>query len=100
MSTDDLAFRKCLREPIPEIEEAANYLDEAASAHLAEQSSRASELICRANMPKICGLDRISLGHKFALPKVSSRCGRTAQFSERGKSEGSNAGSCGEKKLT
>jgi len=53
MKTEKLAFRSCLREPIPEIAEAAQYLDEAMSAHLAGRSDLAEELIRRANMPAI-----------------------------------------------
>jgi len=41
--------RPCLRAAIPEIETAARYLDEAVSAHLANQFERAKLLICQAN---------------------------------------------------
>jgi hypothetical protein len=47
------AFRTCLREPIPEIEEAAHYLDEAVSAHLSKNFALADDLIRRAHMPEI-----------------------------------------------
>lgn len=53
MKTGKLVFRSCLRDPIPEIAEAAHYLDEAASAHLAGRSVLAEELIRRANMTVI-----------------------------------------------
>jgi 5-methylcytosine-specific restriction endonuclease McrA len=53
MKGGELAFRSCLREPIPEIAEAAHYLDEAVAAHLSGQSDVAEELIRRANMPVI-----------------------------------------------
>jgi len=46
----DCTLRACLREPIPEIAEAASYLDEAVSAHLDGQSDLADKLIRRANM--------------------------------------------------
>ena len=47
------APRRCLREPIPEIFEAATYLDEAADAHLAGQSIKAARSIERADIPAI-----------------------------------------------
>jgi hypothetical protein len=47
------ALRICLRDPIPEIAEAARYLDEAVSAHLAGRSDLAEELIRRSDMPEI-----------------------------------------------
>jgi hypothetical protein len=50
---DYLAPRPCLREPIPEILEAAALLDEAANAHLAGQSALASRAIRRADIPCI-----------------------------------------------
>lgn len=45
--------RPYLREPIPEIGEAARYLDEAVSAHLAGRFEQAEALIRRADMPAI-----------------------------------------------
>ncbi|MGB8354796.1 MAG: hypothetical protein WCD79_12955 [Chthoniobacteraceae bacterium] len=45
--------RPCLREPIPEILDAARYLDAAVSAHLAGRSDLAGALICLADMPAI-----------------------------------------------
>jgi len=53
MKTENLALRSCLRDPIPEIYEAAFYLDEAVIAHLAGRSDLANELIRRADMPVI-----------------------------------------------
>jgi 5-methylcytosine-specific restriction endonuclease McrA len=53
MKTESFAFRSCFREPIPEIAEAARYLDEAVSAHLARRRDLAEKLICRADMPVI-----------------------------------------------
>jgi 5-methylcytosine-specific restriction endonuclease McrA len=46
-------FRTCLREPIPEIADAARFLDEAVSAHLSKNFALADELIRRANMPAV-----------------------------------------------
>jgi hypothetical protein len=46
-------MRSCLREPIPEIAEAAKLLDRAVSAHLAGDSESAKSLICAADLPPI-----------------------------------------------
>ena len=46
-------LKVCLREPIPEIFDAARYLDAAVSAHLAGQRAVADELIRLADMPAI-----------------------------------------------
>jgi hypothetical protein len=51
--SESSSLRRCLREPIPEIAEAARYLDEAVSAHLAGRSDFAEELIRRADMQEI-----------------------------------------------
>jgi hypothetical protein len=48
-SPEPVTGRPCLRAAIPEIEIAAGYLDEAVSAHLANQFERAKFLICLAN---------------------------------------------------
>jgi hypothetical protein len=45
--------RPCLRNAIPEIETAAQYLQDAVSAHLAGESDIAEELIRQADMPTI-----------------------------------------------
>jgi hypothetical protein len=45
-------LRRCLREPILEIAEAAEYLNEAVSAHLKGRRDLADELIRRADMPE------------------------------------------------
>ncbi|MEY2563249.1 MAG: hypothetical protein QOH88_1442 [Verrucomicrobiota bacterium] len=45
--------RTCLRAPIPEIFEAARYLDDAVSAHLAGDHALSDELIRRADLPAI-----------------------------------------------
>jgi len=46
-------LRPCLREPIPEIAEAARYLEEAVSAHLIGRADMAEDWIRRADMPAI-----------------------------------------------
>lgn len=48
-----MAPRRCLREPIEEIFDAARYLDAAVSAHLAGRRELAEELIRLSDMPKI-----------------------------------------------
>ncbi|MBW4419846.1 MAG: HNH endonuclease [Myxacorys californica WJT36-NPBG1] len=50
---EEQTLRACLREPIPQIADAARYLDAAVSAHLAGQSDSADALIRLANMPAI-----------------------------------------------
>src|SRR5579862_4966091 len=45
--------RRCLREPIPEIADAARYLDAAVSAYLVGESDLAERLIRLADMPAI-----------------------------------------------
>jgi len=47
------ALRTCLRDPIPEIFDAARYVDAAVSAHLAGKRSIAEELIRMADLPVI-----------------------------------------------
>lgn len=49
------AGRRCLRDPIPEIQDAARYLDAAVSAHLQGKSHLAEELIQLSNIPAIRG---------------------------------------------
>jgi 5-methylcytosine-specific restriction endonuclease McrA len=46
-------LRICLRDPIPEIAQAARYLAEAVSAHLVGRSDLVEELIRRADIPAI-----------------------------------------------
>jgi 5-methylcytosine-specific restriction endonuclease McrA len=46
-------MRTCLRDPIPEIFEAAKFLDDAVTAHLDGRRDVADALIRRANMPAI-----------------------------------------------
>jgi hypothetical protein len=45
--------RICLRDPIPEIFEAAKYLDDVVTAHLDDRRDVADDLIRHANMPVI-----------------------------------------------
>jgi 5-methylcytosine-specific restriction endonuclease McrA len=47
------ALRTCLLNPIPEIEEAARYLDDAVIAHLAGQFELAKSMLRRADMPAL-----------------------------------------------
>lgn len=47
------SFRPCLRDPIPEIFQAARYVDDAVSAHLIGDHRRADELIRLADMSTI-----------------------------------------------
>jgi 5-methylcytosine-specific restriction endonuclease McrA len=46
-------YRRCLRDPIPEIFTAAKYLDDAVSAHLAGKHALADELIRLADLTEI-----------------------------------------------
>lgn len=50
---DTMTTRTCLRDPIPEIVDAARYLDAAVSAHLIGRSDVAEQLIRLADMPVI-----------------------------------------------
>jgi len=45
--------RRCFRDPIPEIADAARYLDAAVSAHIADRTDLADQLIRLADMPLI-----------------------------------------------
>ncbi|PLX35495.1 MAG: HNH endonuclease [Hyphomicrobiales bacterium] len=51
--TNEASYRRCFRDPIPEIFDAARYLDAAVSAHLAGQNGIAEELIKLADMSEI-----------------------------------------------
>lgn len=53
MTTQFEVDRICLRSPIPEIAIAAQHLDDAVTAHLQGDSSKAGALIAEANMPVI-----------------------------------------------
>ena len=54
------AGRPCLRDPIPEIADAAGFLDDAVAAHLTGRSDAAEQLILRANLQQL----RESAGEK------------------------------------
>jgi len=56
--------RLCFREPIPEIADAARFLDAAASAHLRGRSDLAEELIRLADIPEIAAWVESILGSK------------------------------------
>jgi len=58
--------RLCLREPIPEIENAAAILADAVNEHLAGRRSNAAELLARAEMPSVRSWTE-SLWGKMAL---------------------------------
>src|SRR6187401_1469800 len=47
------ALRTCLRDPIPELFDAARFLDEAVTAHLAGDRAAAEALIRAADLPAI-----------------------------------------------
>jgi hypothetical protein len=51
--TDKVIMRTCLRDPVPQIAEAAKLLDEAVSAHIGGESETAGRLIGAANVPAI-----------------------------------------------
>ena len=50
---DTASLRRCLSEPIPEVEIAARYLDSAVAAHLDGKFTLAEELILLADIPQI-----------------------------------------------
>jgi 5-methylcytosine-specific restriction endonuclease McrA len=52
-SDDYLAPRRCMRQPIPAIYEAARLLSEAVDAHLAGDRATAADLIAQADLPKV-----------------------------------------------
>lgn len=60
-------WRRCFREPIPQIEEAARHLDEAVSAHLRGESRLADQLIRRANIQAIWDWSESIWGKKKSL---------------------------------
>lgn len=53
MKDTSISLRTCLFDPIPEIFEAARYLDDAVSAHLEDNRTLAEKLIRKADMPII-----------------------------------------------
>ena len=71
MKTDQSTFRLCLKEPIPEIYEAAFYLDEAVCAHLDGRSDLAKVLIRRADMPAISKWTEELWGRSHKHPTVA-----------------------------
>ena len=64
------SLRACFREPIPEIFDAARYLDEAVSAHLVNRREKAQSLLAAADMRAIrMWTESIwGKGHPFAQP--------------------------------
>ena len=48
-----MELKRCFREPIPEIFDAARYLDAAVSAHLQGEYEVAGKLFLLANEPKV-----------------------------------------------
>lgn len=70
MPTNDwLSPRRCLREPIPEIYEAAKLLEEATIAHLQGDRSRAERLIRDADMSAVRAWTAPLLGSDKAFPE-------------------------------
>jgi len=72
------ALRKCFLPPIPELDEAANLLSDAADALLAGNRHRASELVRQADMPSlksyassIMGKESLAV-HRFRLVEAPS----------------------------
>src|SRR5262245_34765115 len=63
-----LAARRCMREPISEIFEAAHLLDNAADAHLSGDRSEADRLVRAANMPVVRAWAESLWGSKAANP--------------------------------
>lgn len=68
LDTDFLAPRRCLRDPIPEIFEAATHLSQALEAHFGGDRSSAAGLIARANQPSIREWVAPLLGSVSAYP--------------------------------
>jgi len=48
-----MSLKRCIRDPIPEIFDAARYLDAAVSAHLQGEHEIAAKLFCLGNEPKV-----------------------------------------------
>ncbi len=80
-------LRRCLREPIPEIFEAARLLDAAVGSHLAGEKETASHLLSQANMPGIRSWTESVWGAKSVYvqvrPVVSTQIVVTARVPER-----------------
>ena len=49
----ETSLKKCIREPIPEIAQAARYLNDAVTAHLSGDNRKAARLIEKSDMPII-----------------------------------------------
>lgn len=102
-----VSLKRCFREPIPEIFDAARYLDAAVSAHLNGHNNVAAELFSLANDPKIwTWTDSIwgknspyvivtKQSNKEAIEKTISRMPTTAQKSELHKRDGFHCRFCG-----
>jgi len=70
MTPNSESLRTCLRDPIPEIFEAARLLDQAVTAHLDHRPDLAEELIISANMPVIREWTESLWGTNSAYVKV------------------------------
>lgn len=102
-----VSLKRCFREPIPEIFDAARYLDAAVSAHLKGQSNIANELFALANDPKIwewtdsvwgkrglyVTVNKIS--NKITAERIPSRMPTAIQKSELHKRDGFHCLYCG-----
>src|SRR5690554_3567713 len=95
-------LKRCFREPIPEIFDAARYLDAAVSAHLNGHNNVAAELFSLANDPKVWAWTDSIWGkkspyviikkqpNKEIIEKTLSRMPTTAQKAELHKRDGFN----------
>ncbi|MFI8747544.1 HNH endonuclease [Pseudomonas sp. NPDC077186] len=102
-----VSLKRCFREPIPEIFDAARYLDAAVSAHLNGHSTVAAELFSLANDPKVWAWTDSIWGknspyvvvkkqpNKEAIEKTVSRMPTTAQKAELHKRDGFHCRFCG-----
>ncbi len=102
-----VSLKRCFREPIPEIFDAARYLDAAVSAHLNGHNNVAAELFSLANDPKVWAWTNSIWGknspyvvvnkqpNKKAIKKTVSRMPTTAQKAELHKRDGFHCRFCG-----
>lgn len=102
-----VSLKRCFREPIPEIFDAARYLDAAVSAHLNGHNNVATELFSLADDPKIWAWTDSIWGknspyvivkkqpNKEAIEKTASRMPTTAQKVELHKRDGFHCRFCG-----
>ncbi|MBK9447313.1 MAG: HNH endonuclease [Betaproteobacteria bacterium] len=100
-------LKRCFREPIPEIFDAARYLDAAVSAHLRGHASLAAELFSLANDPKVWAWTNSIWGKKSPyvivrkqpdikpIDKALSRMPTSAQKAELHKRDGFHCRFCG-----